>query len=348
MPKSHVVTNTKDNVGEGEENLIDIHEEQAPSVEAKRRLASLDGTTDGKTAAAGDRTSSPKTKSFVRRTSSLAGVSDKESVTKRNDREHLKHLGPSNLASRPRQTRWNTVKIKPGLGAAPESLTKNTEPTGTSRHGSVSAPNAPQGGVGEGLLSSAGKDASDGVLAVQAGYGTIGLASVKSPKSPEKSETPQVNGSPVDGGSQPAKPSQSSRTSSTASQSTIASLPNQPTRSPTMQRGGARSGSITENIVEAGGIRKVVLETTSSSSEDADDGANGNGVGLRDNTKETEKLEGEAEGNAEPGKGGKKKRRRRRRKAGDGSGNANANGNGNGSGSGVGEESRPLLEREEE
>ncbi|KAL9115312.1 MAG: hypothetical protein Q9187_007311 [Circinaria calcarea] len=310
MPKNHVVTNTKDNAGEGEENLIDIHEEQTPSVEAKRRLASLDGTTDGKTTATGDRTSSPKTKSFVRRTSSLAGVSDKESITRRNDREHLKHLGPSNLASRPRQTRWNTVKIKPGLGAAAEGLTKNSEPTGTSRHGSVSAPNVPQGGVGDGLLSSAGKDASDGVLAVQAGYGTIGLASAKSPKSPEKSKTPHTNGSPVDGDSQPTKLSQSSRTSSTTSKSTVASLPNQLTRSSTTRRGGVRSGSITENIVEAGGIRKVVLDTTSSSSEDADDGANGNGVGLSDNTKENEKPEAEAEGNPEPGKGGKKKRRR--------------------------------------
>ncbi|TVY30497.1 Protein MAM3 [Lachnellula hyalina] len=37
-----------------------------------------------------------------------------------------KHLGPSNLASRPAQTRYNTIKIKPGKGTFDE-VTKNAE-----------------------------------------------------------------------------------------------------------------------------------------------------------------------------------------------------------------------------
>lgn len=194
----------------------------------------------------------------------------------------------------------------------------------------ITASPAPHGGVGEGLLNSAGKDASDGVLAVQSGYGTIGPTSPKSKVPPEKSKVAQANGSPITADPETAKPPKPpSRSSSTTSQSTIASLPNQITRSST-GRGGVRSGSITENIVEAGGIRKVVLETTSSS-EDADDVANGNGVGLAD-TKENNKPEeeGNGNGNEEQGKGGKKKRRRRRRKAGDS------------------EDATPLLERGEE
>merc|ERR1711939_605664 len=41
-------------------------------------------------------------------------------------REHLKHLGPSNLASRPKSTRYNTVKIKSALGPRSESRTDSS------------------------------------------------------------------------------------------------------------------------------------------------------------------------------------------------------------------------------
>lgn len=82
-----------------------------------------------------------------------------------------KNLGPSNLASRPRTTRYNTVKIKPGgVGSAHKHAQESPDEP---RHASPSP--APQGGVGAGLLSSAGKDAKDGVIAVQAGYGTMGV-----------------------------------------------------------------------------------------------------------------------------------------------------------------------------
>jgi len=59
-------------------------------------------------------------------------------------REHLKHLGPSNLASRPRQTRYNTVKIK----RAGNSPSRSPQ---TQSH----------------------LDAKDGAHALQAGYGTL-------------------------------------------------------------------------------------------------------------------------------------------------------------------------------
>jgi metal transporter CNNM len=41
-------------------------------------------------------------------------------------REHLKHLGPSNAASKPRATKYTSVKIKPGVGTIPENKPTTT------------------------------------------------------------------------------------------------------------------------------------------------------------------------------------------------------------------------------
>ena len=100
-------------------------------------------------------------------------VPQKESQKK--PKEPSKNLGPSNLASRPRTTRYNTVKIKPGGAGLSDAAHKHAQQSPSEpRHASASP--APQGGVGAGLLSSAGKDAKDGVIAVQAGYGTMGVS----------------------------------------------------------------------------------------------------------------------------------------------------------------------------
>jgi metal transporter CNNM len=91
--------------------------------------------------------------------------------------QHLKHLGPSNAASRPKSTRINTVKIKPGnVAAIPPTIPENGRPSTapTNPDGVVSQDShAPEGGVGEGLLGSAGREASDGVHSVAVGYGTM-------------------------------------------------------------------------------------------------------------------------------------------------------------------------------
>ncbi|TVY94024.1 Protein MAM3 [Lachnellula willkommii] len=58
-----------------------------------------------------------------------------------------KHLGPSNLASRPAQTRYSTIKIKPGKGTFDE-ISKNAE------SGAGSGAGAQQGSGGAGALSS--------------------------------------------------------------------------------------------------------------------------------------------------------------------------------------------------
>jgi len=92
----------------------------------------------------------------------------------------LSHLGPSNMASKPKPTKYTSVKIKPGVGTIPEGQPTTT---GVDNHehnernrqeeaGQNS--NAIGGGEGAGLLKDAGLDASSGVVKViQAGYGTM-------------------------------------------------------------------------------------------------------------------------------------------------------------------------------
>jgi metal transporter CNNM len=178
-------------------------------------------------------------------------------------REHLKHLGPSNLASRPKSTRYNTVKIKPGL-------TRNSESDGAILQPVISEEPyrdnlAPRGGEGEGLLKSAGKDASDGVQAVQQGYGTTNPRSSQSPGKENIPAKADTNGKSRDRDGSPKSKSQ--RQSNSDDSDTMGSLPSKNGSPAPRKRNPARSGSITENIIDAGGVRKVVLETNSSSED---------------------------------------------------------------------------------
>lgn len=302
-------------MADGEENMISMSEDSKDPHHAMRRTATIDGHILKVNGTEPDPDAVAKARNTLRRTSSVANASDRESVgpkqrtLKPDIREHLKHLGPSNLASRPRQTRYNTVKIKPGAGSLVDGLSKSEETPETPRSGSVAA----QGGVGAGLINSAGKDAKDGVLALQAGYGAIapGSPSKKSRQGGANSiveeDDPHQSLLTFDRDSRPtSKPQPSPRANS---QSTLGSM-RSGVKSPLSKRGAARSGSITENIIEAGGIKKTVLEMTSSSEE-----PEGGGAQLQ-----ADGASGEApraKENHQPGEGGgKKKRRRKKRKGG--------------------------------
>ena len=227
-------------------------------------------------------------------------------------REHLKHLGPSNLASRPRTTRYNTVKIKPGPGSLAANESAFQDQPETPRTQSIAA----QGGVGAGLLGSAGKDAKDGVLAVQTGYGTIPTGSPPSPSKSRKdglvtlAESRSL--SPQQSAEGRLKPPSDHR-SRAASQDTLGSMQSG-VKSPSKKRGTARSGSITENIVDLGGIKKTVLETTSSSDDPEDGGAQVPG----DDGPADDNANGAGKENNKPSEGGGKKKRRRKKKKGGG------------------------------
>jgi metal transporter CNNM len=247
--------------------------------------------------------------------------------------QHLKHLGPSNAANRPKQTRINTVKIKPGqtnlMPDIPKTIPENAQaPDEPIQEGDLlgQASHAPQGGVGEGLLASAGRDASDGVHSVavsSVGYGTMASngdrMSWKSPTGPREPEEDPM--SPRGGANENDESAHlivdnlnendDSRGRS-RSVSTIASLKSVRDRShsPVKKRHTARSGSISENIVDVNGIKKIVLETTSSSdSEDKNAGSQADGREDYDDHQRSEAESSQAGGN-----GGNKKKRKKRGK----------------------------------
>ncbi|EAW11321.1 putative DUF21 and CBS domain protein (Mam3) [Aspergillus clavatus NRRL 1] len=189
-------------------------------------------------------------------------------------REHLKHLGPSNLASRPRQTRYQNVKIKRAISSPTRSAFTDVD-SGQSTSGSQTRqPNSVglAGGIGAGLLQS-GMDARDGAHAVKLGYGTmnnwIADNETGSTRDGHQVSIPEAVHEEQDD-HQPR--SRNSVAASTESSDT----PNQPgertrTGSGYIHKGPARSGSITEQVVDVNGVRKVVLQTTSSNTTTDDD-----------------------------------------------------------------------------
>lgn len=300
-----------------EDQLIDISEDQGAPL-TKKKLQ--DDTRSESPAKLG---SSPKT-TFLRRTSSGMEGNHVAVRANMNDmREHLKHLGPSNLASRPKTTRYNTVKIKANVTGRSESRTDSSIVHDTvpeeQYHDEVD--HAPQGGEGEGLLKSAGKEASDGVHAVQQGYGSFG------PNSPSKlSHTDNAIDGPNDENT-PLIPTRSAspdkavtRIKSHDSQKSSDTLGSMHSVSSKKQRkrNPARSGSITEHTIEAGGIRKVVLETTSSTDDDNSGGQNGNTVAKPPGTASSDHSDAQGESQTDHTEQGgeqvKKKRKRTRRK----------------------------------
>ena len=178
-------------------------------------------------------------------------------------REHLKHLGPSNLASRPRQTRYQNVKIKRASGSPSRSGHTDMD-SGHSTSGSQVVNNTSTGlagGIGAGLLQS-GIDARDGVHAVKLGYGTMNNRA--SDNAVLELAIPEAVHEQDD-----KPPSRTSVATSTTSSSRL----EEQTRlgSGYLHKGPARSGSITEQIVDVNGIRKVVLHTTSSNTSSDDE-----------------------------------------------------------------------------
>ena len=294
VPKGAIVSELPIKDGKAQEEVRESLAHDAAPHEVIKRLASQEQPPSKK--ASVDLSTSPKATFLMRRTSAASNTGDRGHVRYDSPevREHLKHLGPSNLASRPRTTRSTTVKIKTGLPAVDIPLKDVKAPP----QNTLARNNTTDGGIGEGLLQSAGIDAKDGVHAVQIGYGSI--------ERPKSSEAAGTNGEASQSGkdSLPKPPLQHRASASSArTTSTVGSLPRQEGRGSmaAIVTRSARSGSITENVVETGGIKKVILETTSSSS--SDDGPNGKA--------------GQADENEAPqgSRSSKKKKRKKRKKA---------------------------------
>lgn len=300
-----------------------------------------------------ERDKSPRIAPNLRRISSSIAGSDRERLLKRTNtaemREHLKHLGPSNLASRPRQTRYNTVKIKPGSDAASGDRSKNQDALPKSASKSTSntllSPTAAQDdGIHDGLISAGAKEAQDGALAVLQGYGTITPTPTNPGKPPRSSPGDERPSSKASNGSGKESPSQRASVKRNTSHSTQGSQNNGSTSRPDTPKikksltiSVARSGCITKNIVEAGGTQKMVLEQSSSSEEQSEQP----GRSSDNNTGESDEKapeDGTIPG-GENSTGNRKKRRRRKRKGGPQSKIPEEGGEG-----GEGEEEEPFLQ----
>lgn len=302
-----------------EEDLAVLEDKQNNKPESERRTSDTEALKVNR--AHPDQNGIPAKVSSPRRASSTMGGSDREGPLHRSVNaetlEHLKHLGPSNVASRPRQTRFQTVKIKPGA----DSGFKASLPSIPAKHLPVFA--AARGENGPGHATS-GKSATDEVLNVQASYGTMDSPSKTSNNNAQSQE--QSKDRPALRHPKADRSGSFSRTASAGSDSTAASLPkddksSEPFYLKKKTNNVARSGSITENIVDAGGIRKTVLETTSSSSDieeddEEDAGAPGEEISTNSMAGGGDDANDENVAESRPrGTGGRKKRRRRKRKS---------------------------------
>ena len=270
----------------------------------------------------------PATFMLRRRSTGNKGTSDSLRADDPEVMKHLKHLGPSNAANRPKSTRINTVKIKPGNTASPQPEIPTTIPEYSrppSQGVLAQQSHAPEGGIGEGLLSSAAGEASDGVHSLAVGYGT--MAAPGTTWNTEQTGAKNAGDDAISPGARPDQPtfaevvaknndrSQERRNS----HSTIGSLHSgkSRSRSPPKKRHTARSGSISENIIDVNGVRKIVLETTSSSDSE-DKLANNQTDGAQDSRQQSED-ESPHPSNKGEGKKKRKKRGKKKNKGGNGS-----------------------------
>jgi metal transporter CNNM len=257
-------------------------------------------------------------------------------------KQHLKHLGPSNAASRPKTTKFSAVKIKPGAAIedAPDRKSTTTDAGGPAQHASLDIRDHEPDVLQEGGVNHAG--ASDGAVAlhIQSGYGTIENAPAANTLSASQASqqakkntvaelterAPLVHSNSMSvledqGLNQGTSPLYSIKQPDRLVGSTgdLISTPNR--LAPARHK--ARSGSITETMVESEGIRKYVLETNSSSSEEAEEGSPVMGANGTSHTDAVSDEEQTAEGGlrkdgADSSNGKKRRKKRGKRKKGDG------------------------------
>lgn len=245
---------------------------------------------------------SPKTVTFMMKKRHSAGPDGFESsnvpVKANMDelRQHLKHLGPSNPASNPKNTNSATVMIKPGFsGLSPASAAQVKDvPRGTTL-AIVQTPEDDVEGSDEDtplLASKMTPRENNGIFVSKPSYGTAdpsngnGKASLGRTSQPLSLEsdgsatiTPADDGvaagSPRRQASPPESPkpgkSRSSTITSPVTTDGASDLFSAPARATT-----SRSGPIMESYIESGGVRKVVI--TASSGDEEEDTVAGIGI----------------------------------------------------------------------
>ncbi|KAK0617087.1 hypothetical protein B0T14DRAFT_568632 [Immersiella caudata] len=230
---------------------------------------------------AGVLSTSPKLTTFMMRRSSAGvdGHTVQTTIPVRANfdelRQHLKHLGPSNPATNPKNTRSTTVKVKPGilLPQRPASVTEGAASESTALL------HDHEGDENTSLLRPqvTGKD---GIQALRQSYGATSPApavtvQLSSPKGDSASplaltlETAEQANKATQTQSKASRGERSPESKGKRSSSSGGSAQSFRTDNAIYgKQAYVRSGSITENVIESRGVRKVVLETTSSNDED--------------------------------------------------------------------------------
>lgn len=119
-------------------------------------------------------------------------------------------------------------------------------------------------------VKSAGKSASDGIRALRASYGSTAEPpeAFKEPNSP--ADVDKAVDTRDDLADTQPRIKQGQTQNKDGSPSASRSSDSEAATSPYQPRGPTRSGSITEQVVDSHGIRKVILETGSSPSDESD------------------------------------------------------------------------------
>ena len=182
-------------------------------------------------------------------------------------------LGPSNLASKPRQTRYSNFKIKPGVAPGSDPRPLRQTKSYYDKRSPTASPQTPKmaGSAGETQLASAGKEASDAVREVRQGYGTMDRPWAGERRNTDKGDTYQfTNQDEGNDGEDLGKNNSDDNLLRPSRSEHGAKSPTSLSQSPNQQH-HARSGSILEQTVDAGGIKKIVLEPNTDSDNNEDE-----------------------------------------------------------------------------
>lgn len=262
----------------------------------------------GRTSRKSSLTEPRETTFMMRRGSSSSNQANRPMAVRSNTvdlRQQLRHLGPSNVASRPKATKYTSVKIKPGVSTIPEGGVPANGPSDDQ------PPNTPLSGRLDYLSSR--EDSTANEAAIQNGkkdYGTTTTPTIRIEEEPQiqdeirakEAENPPDDMTPAEASAfanrhsspLPPKPWKTddeehiqpeklvvnpgmSRATSRSGQSDTSPSDSEGEGNRPKTRRTARSGSITQNLIDVGGMKKMVLETTSSSdNEDGHRSTNGN------------------------------------------------------------------------
>ncbi|KAF4776956.1 hypothetical protein HER10_EVM0010257 [Colletotrichum scovillei] len=272
-------------------DLIEFGDEAQPPRERNGSISALSDAPENLSSSA------PRTTFLMRRSSAgpdgrMTSSAVPVKATFDEAKQHLKHLGPSNRASNPKNTKSTTVKIKPVQTGAPLSQIHSPSPNlrPASIAGEISEERLEHDTDEHTPLMRPKLTGKGGVHAIRKSYGGAGMSETQvrlssaahdhdaeGAKAPEGVDLPPTvpeHGSPK--ATRSASP-EAARTDLTiivspgraSSATSVTDVIDDGSATP-KRRPLVRSGSISENVVEtSSGVRKIIIQAASSDSDEA-------------------------------------------------------------------------------